>query len=302
MPDSLAACELTHLARAPIDSSVARSQHAAYEDALARLGCEIRRVPAAPEHPDSVFIEDTAVVLDEIAIVCRPGAESRRGETGPVAETLAAYRQLRWLSEPASLDGGDVLRLGRTLYVGAGGRTNEAGVSQLAATLRRFDYTVRTVRIHGCLHLKSAVTEIAPGLVLINPAWADGRMFAGHETIEVDPGEPHAANVLRIGDTVLCGAANERTAERLRRAGLDVHPVDVSELAKAEAGLTCCSLIVEEAARWSPGDKRPPARKEVEEAARWPRGDKRPPARKEVEEAARWPPGDKRPPARKEEA
>jgi dimethylargininase len=244
VPDSLAACELTHLARVPIDSSVARLQHAAYENALARLGCEIRRVPAAPEHPDSVFIEDTAVVLDEIAVVCRPGAESRRGETGPVAETLAAYRQLRWLSEPATLDGGDVLHLGRILYVGVGGRTNAAGVSQLAAALRPFGYTVRDVRIDGCLHLKSAVTEIAHGLLLINPAWVDGRMFAGHEIMEVDPREPHAANVLRLGDTVLCATAHERTGERLRRAGFDVCAVDVSELAKAEAGLTCCSLIV----------------------------------------------------------
>lgn len=246
VPATLASCELTHLARTAIDLDRARAQHAEYEGLLAAAGCRVQRIAPAPDHPDSTFVEDTAVVLDELAIITRPGAASRRGETAAVAETLGAYRQLQWLAAPATLDGGDVLQLGRTLYVGVGGRTNEDGASQLLAAVRAFGYGVRPVRVDGCLHLKSAATAIAPGMVLVNPAWLDGRIFAGYDRIEIDPAEPFAANVLCIGGRLLCAAAHPLTADRLRRAGLDVWLVDVSELARAEAGLTCCSLIFEE--------------------------------------------------------
>ena len=243
VPDSLTECQLTHLERVPIDLGRARAQHEAYERALASLGCDVRHVPAAHDAPDSVFIEDTAVVLDEIAIVTRPGAPSRRAETAAVADALAPLRELATLSEPATLDGGDVLRLGRTVYVGVGSRTNASAVEQLDGIARRFGYAVRRVDVAECLHLKSAVTEIAPGLVLLNPEWVDERTFDGHRALYVDPAEPFAANVLRIQDTVVCAAAYERTAERLVQAGLTLLEVDVSELAKAEAGVTCCSLI-----------------------------------------------------------
>jgi dimethylargininase len=244
VPDSLSECQLTHLERQPIDVARARAQHDAYARALASLGCEVRQVVAMHDAPDSVFVEDTAIVLDEIAIVTRPGAPSRRPETATVAEALAPFRKLATLSEPATLDGGDVLRLGRTLYVGVGSRSNAAAVEQLDRIASPFGYSVRRVDVAECLHLKSAVTELAADLVLLNPAWVDERVFEGHRALHVDPGEPFAANVLRIQDTVVSAAAYGRTAERLVQAGLTLLEVDVSELAKAEAGVTCCSLIV----------------------------------------------------------
>jgi dimethylargininase len=243
VPQSLTECELTHLERAPIDIVVARAQHADYELALAALGCEIVHVPPADELPDSVFVEDIAIVLDEIAIITRPGAASRRPETVEVAATLGAFRQLQFLSEPATLDGGDVLRLGRVLYVGLGTRTNAAGARQLADFISPYGYEVREVPVDACLHLKSAITEVAAGVVVINPEWVNGQMFPDHAIIEVDPSEPAAANVLRIGDAVVSPAAHPLTNARLGSA-VRVRTVDVSELAKAEGAVTCCSLII----------------------------------------------------------
>jgi dimethylargininase len=244
VPDAIARCELTHLVRVPIDVDEARAQHAEYERALMALGCTIEHIAPAPELPDAVFVEDTAIVLDEVAVMTRPGAESRRPEVASAADALAPHRELLAISAPATLDGGDVLRLGRVLYVGVGARTNRYGAAQLADLVRPHGYLVRPVAIDACLHLKSAVTEAAPGVVLLNPSWVSCDHFADHDAIEVDPDEPFAANVLRIGETVLCAAAHGRTAARLARAGLTVLTVNVSELAKAEAGLTCCSLIV----------------------------------------------------------
>jgi dimethylargininase len=244
VPDSLARCELTHLERAPIDVARARLQHAAYERALAELGCTVIHLPAAHDQPDSVFVEDTIVALDEIAIVTRPGATTRQGETAVVAEAVARHRPLAHLTAPATLDGGDVLVLGRAIYVGGGGRTNAAGVEQLAAITRPHGYDVRSVTIRGCLHLKSAVTQASADAVLLNPACVE-HVFEGWNAIAVDPDEPAAANVLRVEDTLLAAAAFPRTLERLASRGLAVRTVDVSELAKAEAALTCCSVILQ---------------------------------------------------------
>jgi dimethylargininase len=243
VPDSLAACELTHLERTPIDLERARLQHACYEQALAQLGCTLVKVPAAHDQPDSVFGEDAIVALDEIAIVTRPGARARQAETAAVAEAVGVHRPLAQLTAPATLDGGDVLVLGRTIHVGIGGRTNATGASQLAAITRPFGYDVRSVVMRGCLHLKSAVTQAAADAVVFNPAWVDD-VFDGWNAIAIDPDEAPAANVLRIGDRLLAGATFPRTIERLASYGLDVQPVDVSELAKAEAALTCCSVLL----------------------------------------------------------
>jgi dimethylargininase len=245
VPAGLARCELTHLARVPIDVARAAAQHEAYEAALGALGCVVRRLPAADDLPDSVFVEDAAIVLDEVAILTRPGAASRRPEVASVAAVLAEYRPLRALDAPATLDGGDVLHAGNRLFVGVSSRTNEAGAGQLASIVAPLGYSVTTVVTADCLHLKSAVTSLAPGTLLCNPRWIDTGRVEGFDIVEIDPSEPHAANVLRIGETIVMAAAHPRTADRLRRRGLDVRVVDVSELAKAEAGVTCCSLIVD---------------------------------------------------------
>ena len=240
---AFARCELTHLAREPIDVARAEAQHLAYERALAALGCRIVSLPAEPDLPDSVFIEDAAVVIDELAVITRPGAPSRRPETASVARALAAHRPLAEIAAPGTLDGGDVLRLGRRVLVGRSGRSNDAGIAQLAALLQPHGYTVEGLHVSGCLHLKSAVTQIAADAVLLDPDWVDPAAFAHWRVVEVDPGEPYAANALLIGDTAIYPAAFPRTVARLERAGVHLVTLDVSELAKAEGAVTCCSII-----------------------------------------------------------
>jgi dimethylargininase len=242
---SLGRCELTHLPRVPIDAAVAAAQHRAYRSALADLGCEVVALPAEAGFPDAVFVEDTAVVVDEVAVVLRPGAASRQGETPAVAAALAAYRDIAMIGAPGTVDGGDVLRIGRTLYVGCaeGGRSNAAGIAQLEAALAPFEYRVQAVPVRGCLHLKSAVTQVATATLLINRECVDPGAFAHVEFVDVHPGEPRAANALLVGGAVLYPASHPRTAERLAERGIVVRTVDVSELEKAEGAVTCCSVI-----------------------------------------------------------
>jgi dimethylargininase len=244
VPQSITRCELTHLDRNPIDVDLARRQHQAYETALSEAGCRIEHLPTTDDLPDSVFVEDTAFVVDEVAVITRPGAESRRPETASVAAALRNYRELVFLEPPAILDGGDVLRIGRNVFVGQSTRTNEEGFRQLSAALTPLGYSVQAVTPRGCLHLKSAVTAFSDDGVVINPEWVDAALFNGMYVIAVDPSESSAANVLRIGNVVLCATAFPRTVQRLRDAGVNVQMVDASELAKAEGALTCCSLIV----------------------------------------------------------
>lgn len=239
----LAECELSFREREPIDVALAAEQHAEYERQLEVHGCRVVRVTAAPEMPDGVFVEDVAVVLHEIAIVTRPGAESRREETESIARALQPYRPIRHMSEPSTLDGGDVLRAGPTLFVGRSQRTNNRGIAELRDLVREHGYAVVPTAFRDCLHLKSAVTQIAADTVLLNPNWVDPRQFAGLDTIAVDPQEPHAANILRIGETLFIPAEFPRTQRLLEDRGYRVEAIDVSELQKAEAGLTCCSVI-----------------------------------------------------------
>jgi dimethylargininase len=240
---SLAACELSFVARTEIDLVRAIAQHDAYRGALESLGCRVVALAAQADLPDSVFVEDVAVVLDEVAIVTRPGAVSRRPEGASVAEALAHHRPLRAIQAPGTLDGGDVLQVGRTLYVGQGARTNVAGIAQLQALVGEFGYDVRAVPTQGCLHLKSAATQVADGMLLVQPAWIDISVFDGLRLVEVDPDEEHAANALRIGDAVIHPACFSRTRQRLETSGIRVVPVDISELQKAEGAVTCCSLV-----------------------------------------------------------
>jgi len=239
-------CQLTHLPRVPIDLDRARLQHAAYEWALVEEGCTVRRLDSGPDMPDAVFIEDIAVVLDEGAVICRPGAEPRRAETPGVIEALVRHgRLLQQIQAPGTLDGGDVLVVGREVFVGASARTNRAAIDQLSAMLAAVGYTVRAVPVRGCLHLKSAVAAVARDTLLINREWVPADAFRGQSLVDVDPQEPHAANALAVGDTVIYPESFPRTRERLERRGLRLRPVDVGELQKAEGAVTCCSLIFE---------------------------------------------------------
>lgn len=245
VPPSIAGCELTHLQRSPIDFDRAVRQHEEYEARLRASGFDVERLPPEPSLPDSVFVEDAAVVFDEIAVVTRPGAPSRRQETASVREALARYRRLAEIVAPGTLDGGDVLVAGRAVFVGAGGRSNTAGISQLAAILAPFGYRVVPVATTGCLHLKTAATLASESVVLVNPAWVNPSVLAPLEPLPVDPAEPFAANVVRAAGTLLHGAAHGRTRGLLERRGFRVTPINLGELAKAEGALTCCSLLVD---------------------------------------------------------
>lgn len=237
-------CELTHRSREVIDMELAQRQHEAYEDCLVELGCELCRLSIEPELPDSVFVEDAAVVLDELAVITRPGALSRRGETVSVASELSRWRSLAHIQDPGTLDGGDVLLLGKQLFVGLSTRSNPSGIEQLARLVASYGYTVTPVPLHGCLHLKTAVTQVGPDTLLLNPSRLDASIFGSFEHVEVDPAEPDAANALWLGGMVIYPAETRATARRLEKAGMRVRGVAISELARAEAGVTCCSLIV----------------------------------------------------------
>ena len=210
---------------------------------LRELGADVVELPEEPSLPDAVFVEDVAVVLDEVAVLANPGAPSRQPEVPSVAAALAPFRPLVWMEPPATLDGGDVLRIDRTLFVGRSGRTNDAGLDRLAEAVTPHGYAVRPVRLSGCLHLKSACTYLGGGVVLANPGWVDTRRFEEYRVLEVPAGEPRGANTFRVGDTLVMAAGFPRTAALIEQAGFAVCTVPLSELQKAEAGGSCMSLV-----------------------------------------------------------
>ena len=237
-------CELTHLDRQPIDLALARQQHHEYEDALSAVGCIVCRLPAEAGLPDSVFVEDCALVVDEAAVITRPGADSRRAEVEAIARVLAPYRKLYFVQPPGVVDGGDILRVERRIWIGLSTRSNQPACDQMRDFLGPYGYEVNTARLAGCLHLKSAVTQVAPNALLLNPAWVDPAAFPGFDIIEVHPAEPSAANAVLVGETIIYPKAYPRTLERLQARGIQTVLVDASEVAKAEGAVTCCSLLL----------------------------------------------------------
>lgn len=236
-------CELTFLHRSAIDFGLAQQQHRDYQSALSSLGCEVVVVPAPPGLADSVFIEDTALVLDDIAVMLRPGVASRQPEVAGVAEVLQQYKPLKAIEPPGTIDGGDLLRVGNRIFAGLSTRSNQSGIQQLRDIVSDFGMTVETVETTKCLHLKSAVSEVAPGTLLINTDWISSSAFKDFEMIPVDKEETHAANALRIGKNLIYPSSFPRTMDALVNRGIDVIPVDLTELQKAEGAVTCCSLI-----------------------------------------------------------
>lgn len=240
---SLASCELTWLPREPIDPDKARAEHHAYERCLADLGAQVVSLPALDAHPDAVFVEDPAIVLDEVAVITTMGAESRRGERESLAAALAPFRPLIHMRDPAKLEGGDIMRVGRHLFAGLSARTDAAGVAQLTSELAPFGYEVHAVGLRGCLHLKSACCCIGENCVLVNRAWVDTTAFGQYRLIDVAESEPGAANALLVGETVVMPNAYPATAALLRREGFQVVGLNMTELMKAESGVTCSSLL-----------------------------------------------------------
>jgi dimethylargininase len=242
---SLGDGERTHRAREPIDVGRAADQHGAYRRALADCGARVTTLPPLDDLPDAVFVEDVALVLDEIAILFAMGVESRSEEPARTAAEIGRWREVVPLPAGARAEGGDVVRLGRTLYVGRTGRTDERGIAALASVATPLGYRVVPVEVTGCLHLKSACTALDDETLLANPAWVDVAAFEARRTIAVDPAEPGAANAVRVGASVLLQGGCPRTFERVESAGFDARAVDVGELAKAEGSLTCLSLLFE---------------------------------------------------------
>jgi dimethylargininase len=240
---SIQSCELTHLKRVSIDYKLACEQHQCYEDLLKEQGCHLIHLQAEVDLPDSVFVEDTAVVLNECAILTRPALLSRRPEVKSIEDVLKPYRNCMRINTPGTLDGGDVLVLNKTIYIGLSSRTNKSGIEQVRQIGELFGYRVVPVPVHNCLHLKSGVSRISDHTLLINPDWIDPKLFPPHAFILTHPEEPFAANALCVGQSVIYPAAYPKTRERLEQKGVSVRQVDVSELGKAEGGVTCCSLI-----------------------------------------------------------
>lgn len=239
----LAECEVSG-ERAPIDAALAARQHAAYQALLAELGASVISLPCLEDYPDCCFVEDPAVALDEVAVIGRMGVASRRGETESLARELARHRKLLYLEEPAMLEGGDVMRAEKTLYVGLSRRTNVEGIRQLARLLEPYGYWITPVEVRGCLHLKTACCYLGGNTILVNRNWVDMDAFGGLKAIGVPEEEPRAANVLRISGTLVMPSAFPRTRQRLEAAGYRVRTSDVSEFLKADAGVTCLSLLL----------------------------------------------------------
>ena len=242
---TLASCELTWLSREKIDIDLAVKQHDEYEHALAGMDVQVISLPEEPELPDAVFVEDPLIVVDELAVLTRMGAPSRRPEGDSLEKAISPYRPVRRLTEPATLEGGDVMRIGRDVFVGLSSRSNAAGIEQLSRELEPFGYRVRPVEVRGCLHLKSACCSLGDGIILANRAWLDADALGDYTIVDVAVSEPGAANVLRIGDSVLMPACFPRTRELIESEGLSIRTVDISELMKAEGAITCSSVIFE---------------------------------------------------------
>lgn len=237
-------CELTHIDRSPIDVERAVAQHSDYLDVLQSLGVKIVELPRLSDHPDAVFVEDTALVLPGVAVMLRPGAESRQGEVPSMATALANYRELREMEAPATLDGGDVIVFGKNVLVGQTTRSNPAGVAALADLLSPFGYTVEGVPVRGVLHLKSAATVVDDETLIVHSPSVD-LTDLGARLLQPHPDEPQGANVVRVGDTLLVDASAPRTVAVLEAFVDNVVEVHVDEFAKAEGAISCKSVIFE---------------------------------------------------------
>ncbi len=240
---SLDAGELTHLDRVPVDERLALSQWEAYVEAFRSRGWTIVEVDRADEHPDGVFIEDALVVFGDLVVLCRAGARSRRGETDTAR--VAADRlglEVAEITDPGTLDGGDVLKIGRTVYVGASSRTNAAGIAQLREILQPRGWSVAEVPVTKVLHLKSAVTALPDGTVIGFRAEVDDpEAFDSF----ADVPEAHGSAVVVLDEgTVLLSASAPATAALLRERGLEVVTAPVSEFEKLEGCVTCLSVRV----------------------------------------------------------
>jgi dimethylargininase len=242
-PAALERGERSFVSRTSIDFPLTLAQHAAYCALLAECGAHVVTLGVNREHADAVFVEDTAVVLDEVAIMASPGAPARRPEPPGIEAELRKYRDIRHITLPATLDGGDVVVAGRTLLVGASARTNAGGARELQEHVAPFGYRVVRVPIHDCLHLKSACCALPDGRLLINPAWLDAGPLHDFPLVAIPPQEPFGADFATVGRTIIVSSTNPDTAALIAGLGFAVRATPLSEFEKAEGGVTCLSII-----------------------------------------------------------
>lgn len=233
---------VTYISRSPVDLALARAQHAAYAAALAQAGWKVEQAPAAEDCPDSVFIEDAVVVCEDLAVLTRPGAPARRAELAGVAEAVRSLGlRIAQVEAPGTLDGGDVLQVGRTVYVGRGGRTNGEGIRQLRARLAPLGRDVIPVPLGEVLHLKSAVTALPDGTFLLLPELVPSGLFPAVRPVQEEGG----CHVVPLGgDRVLIAASAPRTASLLGDLGFVPVIVDITEFEKLEGCVTCLSVLL----------------------------------------------------------
>jgi dimethylargininase len=238
-------CELTFLEREKIDIALAQAQHQEYSDCLQKLGVTVTLLSGNAAFPDACFVEDTAIIVDDLAIITSMGIASRRGESVLIAHELSKYLELAKIDLPATIEGGDVLKIGKTFFVGESGRTNRLGIDALKELVQPLGYRVVSVTTHGSLHLKSACTALDDETVLLNPEWIEALAFQGLQILHTLPEEPGAANLLRVGDQLCIQTCFPRTIEKLIDWGAHLQLINTSELGKAEGALTCLSLLFE---------------------------------------------------------
>lgn len=239
---SLEQCELTFVESEPIDIQKARIEHENYRKMLENCGANVIVMDENIDLPDSVFVEDPIIVFDEVAVMTSMGVESRRKESAAIEKTFAKYREIKRIELPSQIEGGDVLKIGKRIFVGKSSRTNAQGIRDLREIMTPYGYEVIAVKVSGCLHLKTGCTALDEETLLINPEWLDSKIFAGFRQIVVPTEEPFGANILKINETICMNAAFPKTIKLVKSLGYKVQETDISEFVKAEAGLTCMSV------------------------------------------------------------
>lgn len=238
-------CALTFIDREPLDWRLSIQQHGAYSDLLRKCGVIVEELTGNEVSPDCCFVEDTAIVVDELAVITSMGTHLRRRETPLIKQALSRYRETIEIKLPALIDGGDVLRMGRNVFVGQSSRTNEEGADALRQALEPFGYKVTTVLVKNCLHLKTACSALDDQTLIVNKKWVETDHFKNFKQVATPDSEPWSANVLRIGETLCLASGFPRTLDLVSQEFGNIEILDISEFQKAEAGLTCLSLIFE---------------------------------------------------------
>jgi dimethylargininase len=243
----IAACELTYRSREEVNYEKAATQLERYCELLREWGLDLMPLAASDSYPDCCFVQDTAVVLDEVCIIASMGAPARRGEVSEIEKLITPFRTIRRIFSPATLDGGDVVQFGKRLFVGLSSRTNARGIAALGRIVEAFGYTVVPVTVKGGLHLTTGCGIVNDETVLLNPRWLDASAFKGLRQLHVSEKEPWAANTIRVDDAVCLEEGAPRTLDLVQPHVGSIDTLDISEFRKAEGSLSCLSLIFKEA-------------------------------------------------------